>query len=158
MSSDETEKRLRKMEDIEEIKCLQNEYLFYVLNRQWEEIPDFFTDDAEVWVSKMEPAYGREQIARLFTERISKANAGKDRDGHFTVMPVINVDGDKANGHWMIYIFIADPSTGNVTRYAQGRYDNEYRRENGSWKFSKLVYTNPWPLTPESQPRPEQWQ
>jgi ketosteroid isomerase-like protein len=158
MASEDAEKRLRTLEDIEAIKALQNEYLFYVLNRQWEEIPDFFTDDAEVWVSKMEPARGREQIRRLFTERISKANAGKDRDGHFTLMPVINVDGDRASAHWMIYIFIADKETGALTRYAQGRYDNEYARVNGRWKFSKLVYTNPWPLTPESSPRPEEWQ
>ena len=158
MTPGEIEERLRTLEDIEAIKNLQNEYLFYVLNRQWEEIPEFFTDDAGVWVSTMEPARGKEEIRRLFTERISKANAGKDRDGHFTVMPVITVNGDRASAHWMIYIFIADPATGAVTRYAQGRYDNEYVRENGGWKFSKLVYTNPWPLTPESLPRPEEWQ
>ena len=29
---------------------------------------------------------------------------------------------------------------------------------NGEWKFSKLVWTNPWPLTPDSLPRPEDWQ
>jgi hypothetical protein len=73
-------------------------------------------------------------------------------------MPVITVDGDHAKGHWMLYIFIADPATGVVSRFLQGRYDCEYTRENGKWKFSKLVWTNPWPLTAESLPRPEEWQ
>lgn len=158
MELEEMEKRLGTMEDIEAIKSLQNEYIFYLLNRQWTEIPDFFSDDAFVLVSKLEKCRGKKEITKLFTERISKANAGKDRDTHFTLMPVITVAGDKAKGHWMLYIFIADPATGAVSRFNQGRYDCEYVKQNGEWKFSKLVWTNPWPLTPESLPRPEEWQ
>jgi len=158
MTLEEMEKQIRTLADIEAIKNLQHEYIFYLLNGQWEEIPDFFTESALVLVSKFEKCQGRKEIYRLFTERISKANAGKDRDAHFTVMPVITVDGDKAKGHWMLYIFITDPTTGASLRYHQGRYDCEYVKEDGRWKFSKLIWTNPWPLTPESLPKPEEWQ
>lgn len=158
MNLEELEKQVTKLADIEEIKSLQYEYIFYLLNRQWIEIPDFFTDDAFVLVSKLDKAEGREEIYKLFTEQISTKNAGKDRDAHFTLMPVLTVEGEKAKGHWMLYIFIADPATGAVSRFNQGRYDCEYRKVNGKWKISKLVWTNPWPLTPESLPRPEEWQ
>jgi ketosteroid isomerase-like protein len=158
MKLEEMEKRLRTMEEIEAIKNLQNEYLFYVLNRQWTEIPDFFTDDAFIIVGKHGTCHGKKEITKFFMEVVSKANAGKDRDTHFAVMPVITVDGDRASGHWMLYIFIADPATGAVSRFNQGRYDCEYLKRDGKWKFSKLIWTDPWPLTPESMPRPEDWQ
>ena len=158
MKLEEMEKRLKTMEDIEAIKDLQNEYLFYLLNRQWTEIPDFFTDDAFVIVGKHGKCRGKKEIYKLFTEYISKMNAGKDRDAHFAVMPVITVDGDRARGHWMLYIFIADPATGAVSRFNQGRYDCDYLKRDGKWKFSRLIWTNPWPLTPESMPRPGDWQ
>lgn len=157
MKLEEMEKRLRTMEEIEAIKNLQNEYLFYVLNRQWTEIPDFFTDDAFIIVGKYGTCHGKKEIKKFFMEVVSKANAGKDRDTHFAVMPVITVDGDRASGHWMLYIFIADPATGGVSSFNQGRYDCEYLKRDGKWKFSKLIWTNPWPLTPESMPRPEDW-
>jgi hypothetical protein len=158
MTLEEMEKELRTLKDIEAIKCLQNEYLFYLLNRQWADIPDCFTKDAIFLIAKFEKIVGRENIAKVFSERISKSNAGKDRDAHFAVMPVIRVEGDQARGHWMLYIFIADKVTGLVTYFRQGRYDCEYARENGKWRFSKLIWTNPWPITPESTPRPEEWQ
>lgn len=158
MTLEELEKRLKRLEEIEAIKCLQNEYIFYLLNGQWEEIVECFSENAQVHIWRHGRCQGKKEIYRLFTERISKANAGKGRDAHFTVMPVINVEGDHAKGHWMLYIFIADKNTGVVSRFLQGRYDCEYVKENGIWKFSKLVWTNPWPLTEESLPRPEEWQ
>ena len=158
MTFEEMEKRLRILEDIEAIKSLQNEYIFHLLNGQWGKMADFFAENAYVNIWRHGKCQGRKQINQLFTENISKVNAGKGRDAHFTVMPVITVDGDHAKGHWMLYIFIADPKTGVVSRFLQGRYDCEYIRENGKWKFSKLVWTNPWPLTEESLPRPEEQQ
>ena len=158
MTFEEMEKRLNILENIEAIKSLQNEYIFYLLNGQWREIADCFSENAFFLISKFEKHQGKKEIYKLFTERISQANAGKGRDAHFTVMPVITVDGDNAKGHWMLYIFIADPVTGVVSKFHQGRYDCEYTKENGKWKFSKLVWTNPWPLTEESLPRPEEWQ
>jgi hypothetical protein len=158
MTFEEMEKQLKILGDIEAIKCLQNEYIFYLLNGQWKEIADCFSENAYVNIWRHGKHQGRKEIFKFFTEHISKVNAGKGRDAHFTVMPVITVDGDHAKGHWMLYIFIADPVTGVVSRFLQGRYDCEYTKENGKWKFSKLIWTNPWPLTDESLPRPEEWQ
>jgi hypothetical protein len=70
------------------------------------------------------------------------------RDAHFAVEPVIEVDGDKAQGHWLVYILISDPETGAASRWIGGRHDCEYLKVNGEWKFSSLTFTNPWP--PES--------
>jgi hypothetical protein len=69
----------------------------------------FFTENAYVNIWRHGKRRARKEINKLFPEHISKVNAGKGKDAHFTVMPVITVDGDHAKGHWMLYIFIADP-------------------------------------------------
>jgi hypothetical protein len=160
MNLEEISHRLQTLEDIETIKSLHNQYIYFLLNNQWEDMADCFAEDAYVNIWRHGGHKGKEAIYKLFTERIAKVNPVSDRprDAHFTVMPVITVDGDKAKGHWMLYIFVNAPKTPAFSHYRQGRYDCEYVRLNGEWKFSKLVWTNPWPLTPESLPRPEDWQ
>jgi hypothetical protein len=159
MNMEEIAKRLQTLEDIEEIRNLQHEYIFFLLNNQWKEMSECFTDDAYANIWRHGEHKGKAEIYKLFSEKIARVNpADRPRDAHFTVMPVIRVDGDKAKGHWMLYIFVGGTAQGAAGRYNQGRYDCEYAKVEGKWKFSKLVWTNPWPLTPESLPRPEAWQ
>ena len=148
MTLEEMEKRLKAIEDVEAIKNLHNEYLFYLNNSQWQEMADCFTENATANIHELHK--GRKEILKFFTEVIAKLNAGKGRDAHFAVQPVITVDGVKAKGHWLIYIFIADPATGNALRWIPGRYDCEYVKEGGHWKFSSLTYTSPWPAIPDA--------
>ena len=42
MNLEEMENRLKVLEDIEAIKSLQREYVFYVCNHQWDKVADFF--------------------------------------------------------------------------------------------------------------------
>ena len=144
MSSEDIAKRLQVLEDIEAIKQMHNEYLFYLNNEQWQEMADCFTEDATANIHEIH--HGKKEILKLFTEVIAKLNKGKIRDAHFAVQPVIVVEGDRAKGHWLIYILIADPETGNALRWVPGRYDCEYVKEEGEWKFSHLTYTSPWPV------------
>jgi ketosteroid isomerase-like protein len=154
MKIDELEKRLRTLEDIEEIKSLHREYIYYLLNSQWKEMADCFTEDAMTNIWRHGPRYGKTEIMKFFSTTIAGMNSGKGRDAHFAIEPVISINGDKAKGHWMMYIFIADNNSG-VARYSQGRYDAEYIRDGGKWKFKSLIYTRPWPVTPETLPKPQ---
>lgn len=139
------------MEDIEAIRDLHYEYIFMLNNRQWDDIIDCFAEDATANIGNHGLRKGKAEITRLFKERISKINAGNDRDAHFVVQPVISVDGDRAKGHWLMYIFINDPAVG--VRYVQGRHDCEYVKVDGKWKFQVVKYTRPWPVTPDSMPK-----
>ncbi len=146
MNLAEIEKRLKVIEDIEAIKQMHNEYLFFLNNCQWQAMADCFTENATASIHEVR--HGKKEILNLFTDVIAKLNTGRFRDAHFAVQPVITVDGDGAKSHWLIYIFIADPVTGNARKWVPGRYDCEYVREKDGWKFSSVTYTSPWPPAP----------
>jgi ketosteroid isomerase-like protein len=143
MTTVELADRLKNLEDMEAIRAFHHEYLFCLNKRQWDDMAECFIEDAFAHIHQ--PCQGKEEIRKLFTERISQLNSGKGRDAHFAVEPVIRVKGDRAEGHWLIYILISDPDTGGASRWIPGRYDCEYSRTEKGWRFSSLVYTSPWP-------------
>lgn len=145
MATNDLAKRIQIIEDIEEIKNLTHRYLFWINERKMDEVLTCFADNASVEVMPMPVCKGRTEFTKLFKESVAKSNAGKDRDKHYAVMPVITVDGDKAKGEWLIYILINDPVTGNASRWIQGKYENEYVKVAGAWKFSVLKWIRGWP-------------
>lgn len=151
MNLEELEKRMTRLEDIEEIKSLHREYVFMLVNRQWNDMPECFAEDATADIGRHGLRRGKPEIKKLFNETISRMNAGKGRDAHFATMPVITVNGNRATGHWMLYIMVRDKDTG-YPRYSQGRYDCEYVKENGKWLFSAVKYTGFWPAEPDNVP------
>jgi hypothetical protein len=60
--SKEMEKRLKALEDLEEIRNLHNEYIFFLNNRQWDDMADSFTSDAFADIHGQ--CKGREEIAK----------------------------------------------------------------------------------------------
>jgi ketosteroid isomerase-like protein len=149
-------KRLQALEDLEAIKNLHRDYIFWLNARDWDKVVNCFAQDAQIHIFRHPRCNGIEEIRHLFFDVMSKVNSGKGRDAHFATMPVIKVNGTQASGHWMLYILIADPVTGNALKNTQGRYECEYVKVAEDWKFSKLAWVNPWPRTPESKPRVEE--
>jgi hypothetical protein len=135
MNLEELEKRVRAIEDLEQIKRLQREYMSCLDNLQFAKVLDFFTDDAEVEVRQSGVMKGRENYSKIYLGTLAQR---KERhDGHLVGQPIITVDGDTARGHWMVYMFFSVPTI----EWVQGRNDCEYVKENGQWKFSKLKFT-----------------
>ncbi len=135
------EKKVRELDDIEKIKKLHREYLFYISNLEMDKALGCFAADIETEVADYGIQKGIEEVTRFFKDRIAN-NVASSNDAHFTGQAVIDVDGDRASGHWMFYRLLAHPKTQG---WVQGRYDCEYIRENGAWKFSVLRMKRPWP-------------
>jgi ketosteroid isomerase-like protein len=152
MKSTEYENRLKRLEDIQEIKDLHREYMFEVNNREWDRVIDCFSDDCSANIGKWGLRKGKESLQKLFKVDIAGNNKGKGRDGHFAIQPVIKVDGDKAEGHWLMYVMISDQETGNAKKWSHGRHDVKYARVNGEWKIQTIVFTSPWPREADSFP------
>jgi len=140
MTIKDLEKRITMLEDMEAIKALHREYLFWISGREIEKALDCFARDIEVEVANYGIRRGKEEVAEFFRETIYK-NVLQSKDGHFTGQPVVTIQDGKASGHWMFYRFLSDSSK----RWIQGRYDCEYVKENGKWKFSVLKMRRPWP-------------
>jgi hypothetical protein len=137
------EKKLAEVQAVEEIKNLHREYVYGLSTHSWREMADCVTDDAECTISTWPHAKGKEEFFHLLADLI-----GPNVDwasAHWATMPVINVKGNTATGHWLLY----NLSGGPKVEWKQARYDMEYVKERGKWKFRVLLFTSPWPVPPK---------
>jgi hypothetical protein len=145
MTLEEMEKRLRVLEDSEEIKQLNEYYVENFNPPVWGKIEPCFSKDAvvDVHAGKVK---GREEIRKLATSNISKIHTGVDE--YYVVHPRISVSGDKAKGNWLLVELIAKPRkypfklpflpADYVPDWMSGFQDVEYVREDGKWKISLM--------------------
>jgi hypothetical protein len=156
MTLEELEKRVRALEDVEEIKILHNEYIYALMDWQWDKMLDCFAEDATADIHR-QVRRGKKEIGIIFKEEVGKVT--KQKGGQILIQPVIHVDGDTATGHWAWYRFFYNFYTEVGWHYKifgpweQARYDCEYVRENGKWKFKTLKLTRPWPVQPDLTPK-----
>jgi hypothetical protein len=149
MNLEEMEKRLRVLEDIEEIKQLHEYYIEHFNPPVWEKIEQCFSKDA-VFDIHAGQAKGKEEICKLLTENVSRIHTGVDEK--YVVHPRIMVSGDKAKGSWILITLVAKPRkypfkltylpADYVPDWTSGVQDVEYIREDGKWKISKMHYRN----------------
>ena len=138
MSLEDIERRLKALEDVEEIKRLKARYCGYCDdNYDADAIAGLFTEDA-VWDGGIRGrADGREEIRRFFV----RASQRLPFAVHMVMNPIIEVDGDTAKGSW--YLFQACTyAEGDQAVWGSGRYEEEYVRVNGKWMFQNLKLTS----------------
>jgi ketosteroid isomerase-like protein len=149
------ETELKRFKDIKELQDLHTSYAYLLCTREWEKIVDLFTDDAVAILHRRGRFSGKEELRKIFKEVVQN-NRGKGRDGHLASQPSIEVNGDLATAHWLMYIMILDPNGGYENMWTHGRHDMEYVRVNGRWKIKYMLFTSPWPREPWSKPTLEQ--
>ena len=138
MSLEEIERRLRVLEDVEEIKRLKARYCGYCDNNyEADKIASLFVEGG-VWDGGIRgKAEGREAIREFFVNASRRLPFAV----HMVMNPIIEVDGDTATGTW--YLF--QPCTyseGDRAVWGSARYDEEYVRVNGAWMFRHLKLTS----------------
>ena len=149
MTFEEFERRLKALEDLEEIKKLHQKYMDMMDNLHYEEVPDLFTEDATVQIRNSEIKRGKKELAEIYMGILEKRSNVRDIDiAHIVIHPDITVDGDTAKGTWSVYMLFHEPDI----QWVQGRNDCEYRKENGIWKISKLKFTRTLASDPSLHP------
>ena len=141
MKIEELEKRVAALEDTEKIKTLHREYLVLISNFEIDGALDCFAENIITDIADYGIKKGKKEVSEFYHDRIARNIKTRD-DGHLTGQPVISLEGDKAKGHWMFYHFVDDP---HGKQWIQGRFDCEYVKEDGDWKFSYLKMKRPWP-------------
>jgi hypothetical protein len=133
--------RLRRLEDIEEIRNLKLAYC-RALDGGWDaqgpshmgDIGVLFTEDG-VWDGRPSSPYakGRDEI-RAMIESFRPVPFIM----HVVTNPRIAVDGDSAHGTWDVVLPMTSPS--GQPNLAFGTYDEVYARTAEGWKFRSLRF------------------
>ena len=145
MSLEDLEKRVQRLEDMDRIKKLHVHYVNCLTTASWPEVLDCFAETAVVDFPQG-VARGKAEIQAIFKNVVAAMHVGLE--GNFVVHPIVEVDGDKATGSWLIYIQFCHPRDmpadftdqlgGKSPDWMSGFYEMEYIRENGQWKISLL--------------------
>ena len=134
MTTEELEKRITVLEDIEAIKKLKARYCEVCDdNHNPDKITTLFAEDG-IWEGAEQGTHeGHAAIRKLFEsfrDRISFSQ-------HNVMNPIIEVSGDRAKGSW----YFLGPFTfrkGNRAYWLAARYQDDYIKVNGEWKFQHL--------------------
>jgi hypothetical protein len=133
-------KRVQDLQSYDDIENLQGIYGYYFDRNLWSDVAALFSEGGTFEYGQRGVYVGRariEQALRLFGPR------GPQRgwlNNSFQLQPVIHVDanGSTAKGRWESILQLARPnSTGT---WGLGVYENEYVREQGRWKLSKVHF------------------
>jgi len=128
------------LRDLNDIKRLQRIYGYYLDRSDWDNVVDLLTDDATAEYASSGVYVGKASIKRLLYA------IGYDRAGlpkgllreHMQFQPVVHLspDGMTAKGRWRVFALLGQ--YGEYARWQAGPYENEYRKEGGVWKISKI--------------------
>ena len=89
-----------------------------------------FTDDAAILhEGAAAPLEGIDE----YEQWVEDVTSGRFRSTHMATNPIVDVDGDAASGRWQ-YLVINDRD--DSIAFGQGAYEDEYRRENGTWRIA----------------------
>ena len=136
---DDITRRLRTLEDIEAVKKLKAQYCSACDDdHNPEKLGPLFTRDGIWEASTMGRATGRTAIQQKLGEL---GRSGVIRNSaHNVFNPVIDIDGDRASGHWrliMLYTGIYPDGSLHYSRII-GWYRDEYQRIENQWLFKSL--------------------
>ena len=144
------EKRVQKLQDIEDIKTLQKSYGYYLEHWMADEIIDLFSDSPDVSLMLAAGTYlGKKSITNYFKRMSTTSpefmNQVMQLSGIVTVAP----NGKTAKGRWYGFGALAFPSPRGVRQlFMGGIYGGEYVKEDGKWKFKKLRFDHVYSATP----------
>lgn len=126
--------------DLKDIERLQRAYGYYIDHSDWDNVVDLLTEDATAEYAMSGTYVGKESIRALlyaigYGERGLRPQQLRE---HTQLQPVITLsaDGRTARGRWRALVLL-----GQFNEYARwqiGPYENEYRKEDGKWKISRL--------------------
>ena len=134
MNDSELAARVRRLEDIEALKQLKHRYAaFCDQDYDPDGLAPLFTENA-IWDGGMMGRYeGREAIRKFFSE----AHTVVPFAIHHVTNPIIEIEGDRATGRWYLWQPCTFSPAGEALWMA-GRYFDEYRREDGVWRFEHV--------------------
>src|SRR4051812_19893219 len=144
-------RRLRALEDAEQIRQLNLAYRRHLDARDLDAYGALFAADGE-WLGGTGYGKGPAGIAAMLTQRLA-GNPGPPRPPpwHMVAGSDISVDGDRATGTISWALIQRGEGDAPVMRLL-GHYDDEYVREDGRWRYQRRVAHTDLPYRPLELP------
>jgi uncharacterized protein (TIGR02246 family) len=141
------EERLQRLEDLEEIRRLLEEYARCLDAGDHAGYAELFTKDGELH-AQLGEAKGREAIRSLLDARLKDGGSSARRTAfHQIGNATIDVDGDQATSRVMWAYVTHDD--GNYPMILQvGHYNDELVRDAGRWRFRRRTITRDFGFSP----------
>lgn len=132
--------RAERALDLKEIERLQRAYGYYIDGSDWDNVVDLLTDDATAEYALAGVYVGKASIKALlygigYGQRGLRPQQLRE---HTQLQPVITLspDGRTARGRWRAVVLLGQYQ--EYARWQIGPYENEYRKEGGKWKISRI--------------------
>lgn len=128
------EKRIQRLEDIESIKKLQFSYGHAVdqgwNGKEFHDVSSFFTEDATFECAAFNlHAKGNKAISTTL-----KQGSVYKIAQHSFMNPIIDIDGDKATGKWLLWVGV----NGGEANIVFESEDIQYTRTSQGWKIQSI--------------------
>ena len=139
---DSIEARLDAAEAVRATKRLQNAYGHYLQAGRWNDVASLFTGNASVEFPEGK-AQGRAAISQLFMQRAGRNAPGLSPgqlNAHLQLQPIVNVSADGGTVLATWHEFWMTGQYGKSAASGGGVYENEYQREGGVWRISRMRY------------------
>lgn len=146
---DALETRYRHLEDKAEIERLQRIYGYYVERGMLDEVADLFSTSSQVeFEMGGRVMMGRAAIRKFFNSATPfgvMTPGAKPKDYLHVTAPIAGVvdvgeDGRTAKGRWYALMFLNNAGMGGGAVQGLGIYENDYVKEDGKWKISRLNF------------------
>ncbi len=141
------ESRIQYLEDLEAIRHLKHYYYCHCLDRTVagdsaaiEETISRFTDDIVADFTGLPLAQGKAEVSMFLADGLP---AFMSWSQHRVTNELIAIDGDTASASWYLDCPVVfregNPMSALGAGFMIGRYEEEYVRQDGVWKWSKIV-------------------
>lgn len=132
---------LQQAADIVEIGQLKSAYAWHFDTPDLDALVDLFTDDAVCDFGPYGMWKGKQEIRDGFQDNI-KAPTEIVRYAHNVTNPLIDVDGDEAQGRWYLLDHVITDHDRSQPLRAVAIYQEKYKRVAGDWKiaFSRIDF------------------
>lgn len=127
--------RLRRLEDLEEIRELKLAWGRNLDIKNYEGMAALFHEDGEL-VAPLGTAKGPKAILAQLNNRLTPIAAGY----HYYCNTEISLDGDHADMRVMFF-YVQPDSVGWPKAWIAGHYDEKVRRDNGRWAYEEVRIT-----------------
>jgi SnoaL-like domain len=127
--------RITRLEDMNAIERLQRTYGYFVDKSQWTQLADLFSEDATLEIGGKGLFLGKSRVLEYMQTAFGRDGAKEGSLANhmqFQSIPDISPDGKTGWIRSRAYVM-------SLGGWGLPLYENEYRKENGVWKISRLT-------------------